>query len=302
MTRMPPKNPFADFQIPTQGNALTQLTPNQPKAPPLLPSIKHLLFEAPLYSRYSLGEDLEHYSWLYGRATNQSGNHFTPTLDGHCRDCQSSATFSITGIGIPNGDPWTTIKIRRAFDQMEINCTRNDHVVRYFFYVNRGTVMKVGQWPSLADIAVDETRQKYKRVLKGDNWSELHKAIGLSAHGEGIGAFVYLRRVFERLIKSRFEAFKASENWKEEAFVGLRMEDKIAFLKSHLPAVLVENRKIYSILSVGVHELDNEDCLKFYDVGLGAILMILEDDLKTLDELARREELKKAIAKYQPPS
>jgi len=61
----------------------------------------------------------------------------------------------------------------------------------------------------MADIAIDEMRQKYRLVLRGDNWAELYKAVGLAAHGEGIGSFVYLRRVFERLIRSRFDEFKA---------------------------------------------------------------------------------------------
>jgi hypothetical protein len=107
----------------------------------------------------------------------------------------------------------------------------------------------------------------------------LYKAIGLAAHGEGIGSFVYLRRVFERLIRSRFDQYKAEEGWTDEDFK-LRMDEKIALLKAHLPSFLVEIREIYSIFSKGIHELDNEDCLQFFEVGRRAILIVLEDDLK----------------------
>lgn len=159
------------------------------------------------------------------------------------------------------------------------------------------TVQKIGQWPSLADVAIDEARERYKSVLKGDNWAELYKAIGLAAHGEGIGSFVYLRRVFERLIQSRFDEFKGSEGWKEEDF-RTRMEDKIAILKDHLPASLVDNRQLYAIFSKGIHELDNKVCLEFFDVGKRSIIMILEDDLKTKAALDARKELASSVAKF----
>ncbi len=59
----------------------------------------------------------------------------------------------------------------------------------------------------------------------------------------------HLRRVFERLILSRFNEFKVQEGWNEDEFKAMRMERKIDRLKGHLPEFLVENRKVYSILS-----------------------------------------------------
>jgi hypothetical protein len=80
-----------------------------------------------------------------------------------------------------------------------------------------------------------------------------YKAIGLVAQGEGIGSFVYLRRVFERLIQSRFDQFKQEEGYNDDDFFKFRMDEKIAFLKEHLPPSLVEIRKIYSIFNKGIH-------------------------------------------------
>jgi len=153
------------------------------------------------------------------------------------------------------------------------------------------TITKVGQHPSLADIAINETQQKYRPALRGDNWSELYKAIGLAAHGEGIGSFVYLRRVFENLINSRFEQFKSEEAWDASGFARMRMDEKIALMKDHLPHSLVEARKIYKIFSLGIHELTNDACLRFFEAGKRSIVMILEDDLKKQQELADRKKL-----------
>lgn len=267
---------------------------------PSFPSIDRFLFGSPLYAKYSLGETLEHVEILYGRVPTGRGQITTNArVDGYCPHCKRESTFVVDGISIPGGDPWTNIKSRHAFDRFTISCTRNEnHSIWYFVLINNMVIEKVGQSPSLADIAIDETRQKYRTVLKGDNWSEFYKAIGLAAHGEGIGSFVYLRRVFERLIKSRFEEYRDSEGWTDEAFYKLRMDEKVAFLKDHLPPYLVEIRKIYSIFSQGIHELDNEKCLEFFEVGKRSIIIVLEDDLKHNQELLARKEMAEAVRKF----
>ena len=157
----------------------------------------------------------------------------------------------------------------------------------------------MGQFPSLADVAISELRIKYKTVLKGENWSELYKAVGLAAHGEGIASFVYLRRVFERLIKQRFTQHAQEEGWDEPEFEAMRMAGKIAHLKNFLPVFLVENTKLYSIFSLGIHELENERCIAFFDAGKRSIVMILEDDLKKKEELKDRKLLKEAVAAFE---
>jgi len=46
-------------------------------------------------------------------------------------------------------------------------------------------IQKIGQYPSLADIANDESRA-YREVLKPDDGAELHRAIGLAAHASAL--------------------------------------------------------------------------------------------------------------------
>lgn len=271
-------------------------------APPTLSSVENLLFQAPLYATFSLSDDMKHVEILYGRVS-VGGRFSKAKVDAFCPFCKRDATFEIDGISIPGGDPWTKIKERIAFDQMTVSCTRNEyHTIRYFFRVQRMTIAKVGQFPSLADVAIEETRTKYRSVLRGDNWSEFYKAIGLAAHGEGIASFVYLRRVFERLIQARYREFKESEGWSDEEFSRLKMDEKVLFLKGHLPEYLVQIRKIYSIFSVGIHELDNDQCLRFFEIGKRSIVAILEEDIKKKEELAARDFLAKAIADYERPS
>ena len=158
-------------------------------------------------------------------------------------------------------------------------------------------IFKVGQYPSLADIMNDEVKG-YRKFMSDELASEFHKAIGLAAHGVGVGSFVYLRRVFENLIYNRFEESKEKENWDSDEFNLLRMDDKIKFLKDHIPEYLVQNRKIYSILSSGIHTLTEQECLRYFDILKHSIVMILDDDKKTREAKDQRETLRKAIAAY----
>jgi hypothetical protein len=164
-----------------------------------------------------------------------------------------------------------------------------------------GTVEKVGQQPSFADIAIDESKS-YSKLLDPEDTAEFHKAIGLAAHGVGIGSYVYLRRIFERLIAKRFFEYKDFEGWDETAFKTIRMKEKIELLQNHLPEFLVKNAKIYSILSLGIHELKEADCLAFFPVLRQSTIWILEQDKKKQEELAQQRKLELEIARFSSPA
>jgi hypothetical protein len=65
---------------------------------------------------------------------------------------------------------------------------------------------------------------------------------------------------------------------------------------------LFEIRKIYSIFSQGIHELDNKTCLNFFEIGKRSIVIILTDDLVHLEEMRTRKELVEAVAKFSGTS
>ena len=81
------------------------------------------------------------------------------------------------------------------------------------------------------------------------------------------------------------------------------MDEKINLLKSYLPEYLIENRKIYSILSKGVHELSEDECLTFFDtVKLGIELILdekVEKEIKRKKIAASKDALEKIHAKLK---
>lgn len=226
-------------------------------------------------------------------------------FDGHCPHCKQYTTYlRQTNMSEMT---WNSFIINKKLPDNIVTakyvCSRNSqHVLAVVYEIDDSNcVQKIGQLPSLAQIAQDEGK-KYRGVLRGEGASEYHKAVGLAAHGVGIGSFVYLRRIFERLVFGRFDEHKIEQGWKEEDFFKLRMDEKIAFLKDYLPDFLVQNRGIYGILSKGIHALSEKECLEFFPILKSSIVFILEDDQRKLDDLKRREEIAKALTQFKPSS
>jgi hypothetical protein len=257
---------------------------------PVLSSIQDFLFGAPLYAEYNVSKIV---------AKDVAFEMFVQPLvvDGHCRHCQKMATFSRTKGNIEVLELNNRLANTPAL-LFQLMCARNEqHLIFFLLQFKNGLIQKVGQYPSLADIANDESRI-YRQVLKPNDSADLHRAIGLAAHGVGVGSFVYLRRVFERLITQRFNDLKGDKGWSDSDFVGKRMEDKIELLKDHLPEFLVRNKKVYAILSTGIHDLEEPECLSAFEMLKHSIFLILDEDKHQKEQLDLRRKAEKAIASF----
>jgi hypothetical protein len=180
--------------------------------------------------------------------------------------------------------------------QMNVLCARaKGHVVRFIFLHRRGlSLQKIGQHPSLADLSIPET-SRFVKVLGQDRVRELNKAIGLAAHGVGAGSYIYLRRIFEALVEEAHGEAHKDAGWDEEAYQRLRVVERVAMLKAHLPAFLVEHPQLYGILSKHIHELSETECLQNFEAMKEAILIIARDKLKTHEEREQRERTGKLL-------
>lgn len=152
-------------------------------------------------------------------------------------------------------------------------CSMNEkHHLDYIVLTTDNSMMKIGQYPSVADMTFPEL-DAYKHVISKEDRKELGTAIGLFASGVGAGSYVYLRRILERLI------YQAKENVgdaiDDEKFEQARMAERIKMLDGYLPEVLINNTTIYGILSKGIHELSEEECLKYFPVVKECIYQIL---------------------------
>lgn len=201
------------------------------------------------------------------------------SFDTYCVGCRQDATFRIQTQDVATrsiGGPYARRVIPPTLFAARAVCQRNFHVYTYIFSVSSKWLTKIGQYPSLADISFGELRTIDKSLDDLDR-RELGTALGLFAHGTSLGAFVYLRRVFERMIQRAHERQSAAGH-PIEGFDGMRMDERIAALKDELPEKVVKNSAVFSVLSVGLHELTEEQCAQYFSVLKAVLFQMLEQE------------------------
>ena len=276
-----------------------------------------LLLETPLYERFEFeGAD----NWLAIDFL-----FIQQTYDNYCVECKRDSTFEIVAstrpaelIRSPAKEKLQasyfggieTVFAPPGIHRINARCTRHIGHYQYFvFFVDQkhefseaklkriySTIQKIGQYPSYADIHIASVKT-YASVLSKAKLGELVRAIGLASHGVGIGAYIYLRRIFESLIEEAHLAAKTSHGWDEEEFVRARMSEKIGLLKGNLPTFLVEQANIYGLLSKGVHELSEEECLENFATLRIGIELILDEKVARRHHELKVVEARAALTK-----
>tara|TARA_R110001592_G_scaffold336636_1_gene622276 strand:- start:229 stop:1023 length:795 start_codon:yes stop_codon:yes gene_type:complete len=250
-----------------------------------IPSTKEFFLNVPLYQVFAFDED-EH-----GEAARDI-KYFQGTMDSFCPWCGRDSVFENNSKNIEY-DKWEST--RSQVYGVILKCSRNkDHELFYIVKVHDNTIQKIGQFPSIADLQLQDLK-KYSKVLGSERYREFTKAVGLSAHGVGVGSFVYLRRIFESLVEEAHIKAVEVEGFDEDAYQKGRFADRIAILRGHIPDFLADHPKLYSILSKGIHELSEDECLKHFPVVKVGIELILDDKLEMLRRRQKLEEASKAI-------
>ena len=84
----------------------------------------------------------------------------------------------------------------------------------------------------------------------------------------------------ERLIDAGKAAEIEDGPLTEAEFEKKRVSERIKLLKGYLPDILVDNDGIYTVLSKGVHELSEEECLEYFTPLRDLMFLLLEEDLE----------------------
>jgi len=182
---------------------------------------------------------------------------------------------------------------------MSFRCGRYGDILSLVVYVDReeGAIMKIGTYPSLRDFHKDDIK-RYDKVLNEQQKVELVTAITIANNGVGIGSFVYLRRIFEGIVFEEAKRAIADGVVTEGALDKMRMDEKIVAIKKYLPAFLYDHHKeLYGILSIGVHQLDEENCLTFFPVLYDCIILVLEDRLAQKEKEATTKRAMSSLSK-----
>lgn len=167
----------------------------------------------------------------------------------------------------------------------------NTHDVSIVLRVTEDQVTKIGQFPQLADL--ENSHLKKYKVLDKEIYQELNRAAGLNSHGIGVGSFVYLRRIIEKhMVYPEIEKLLKDEIVTKEQVTATDFKEKVALAKEYLPSVLVDNPRIYSILSKGIHSLSEKECLEIFNPLLTAIELILDERLEKVEREKKIEKMK----------
>ena len=248
------------------------------------PTPKQFYIDYPLYEEFTFSKVQDRAGWNI--------KYFSGTIDTFCPDCSSHSIFSHTRSNTQHeAEAW----VHDHLFEVTLTCSRRkEHQLYFLFRVRGRTIQKIGQFPSLATLNLYDLRQ-YSAIIEKESFREFTKAIGLAAHGVGVGSFIYLRRIFEGLIGHAHQLAQAHTSWDESLYIKSRMAEKIQMLSDQLPQFLVEHKALYSILSKGVHELTEEECLKAFPVVKLGIEMILDAKLREHEERKKLEAASLAI-------
>ena len=206
-----------------------------------LPKDKQKAFvESSLYERFLIEEqdEAEIVKFFYGGGT----------LDSWCMSCRRPSVFHIKsqlpGYGEPEKKmPYSVIisieaVCGRGGPQSYNGCGATLNII---LKKDADNIIKIGQHPSIADLEFASLDKGVFKELTKQQRGEFGKAVGLVAHGVGIGSFVYLRRVFENLVSEAHDSAMKEKDWNENLYNRSRMPEKIKLLSNNLPARLVEN-------------------------------------------------------------
>jgi len=257
-------------------------------------TFSEFLVNAPLYQKAEFSDEVIEY-YADGHDENSRFKirikmSYFESVDVYCPECGKYSIFGLDYDGEDTSEPGGVY-----FYTIVYFCSRNsNHFLRFTLLIQEMFIQKIGQFPSLADLNSYDVK-KYSKVLEKKYFQEFTKAIGLAAHGVGVGSFVYLRRIFEFLIEEAHQIAKSHLEWSEDLYCNARVNEKIGLLRIELPDFLVENTSMYSILSKGIHELSEQECLAAFPVMKLGIEMILDDKLAKREKEAKQAQATKAI-------
>ena len=286
--------------------------------------IENLLFNSGLYEKIKLTEietrDFASNLSSVDKKRPQIKSYDGPEVhDSYCLHCKKESTFkhrNSEAIGIneevgyfrinftsgPGGyakpKPFIGVGLSKT---IVYECSRDkNHTLIFNIIITDDGIIKIGQHPSVRDSGFEDISE-YKKVLEKIDLEELNMALNLASHGIGIGSFVYLRRVIERLVYKNYnenkeEIVSFNSDMNKNDFNRLKFKDRVKIVSPYLPETFnMASGRIYSILSEGIHELKESECKKYYPVLKELIFIILNDNLTKKKNDIRKENLIKEL-------
>ncbi|MEZ0316463.1 MAG: hypothetical protein ACAH10_06185 [Methylophilaceae bacterium] len=208
---------------------------------------------------------------------------FTPfqgVLSTETQNSIVSERMAVKGFGVTAGF-W----LQKKFSK-ELSCKRAEHKVTFHFQIEDDKLLKVGQYPSIAEINFGDALE-FAKALGNERAWELNKAIELASGGSGLGAYIYLKKVFESLLADAHQKAILNKTWDDALYPSAAVADKVKLLAKYLPSFLIEHQEHYSILDRSLHELSDKECLNNFNALKTAILVMADERLAAITKSRR---------------
>jgi hypothetical protein len=259
--------------------------------------LEEFIFCTPLYYKVKDSDFEELFSYISGQ-TDQC------TIDGYNPVSKIDTTYQMMSCGIDINRiqqyGWTGLEpLDRNVRLLSFRCSRKHDILSILvrFNLKEKWIYKIGSYPSLADFKKKDLK-KYSKVLSDLQMKELLTAITVASNGVGIGSYVYLRRIFEEIVLEEGQRAISDGVVTSDEFSDLHMDKKIKAIKDYLPDFLITNaRQLYSILSKGIHELQEQECLSYFEVLLNSIEIILDQRISQRVQQLKQNNAQKELNK-----
>lgn len=257
--------------------------------------IRELLENKPLYATVDIERNLVYMQETILKLTE---------LQFYCEKCEMSKPFH--NISLDSIIFSYRSNQYGGFNEVTFDCVTCKKERKKFYLlvlrINNETfrVEKIGEYPQKE---LPKSRELSK-FFKQDK-DEYNKAVICIAHGFGVAAFAYMRRIVENnifslldLIQEGVEPNSTLAKSIAELKITSPMSDRIKIANNALPDYLKPDGfnplgQIYGLLSDGVHSLSDNDCLDKAE-NLQACLEFLISELATHKQ--NKEDFKKRLA------
>ena len=175
---------------------------------------------------------------------------------------------------------------------IEFTCQHDCGEAHYItLQIANSRIQKIGEFPTFAKEEVNTKLFRYKSLIS-EFYPELTKAVSAYSQNMGVASFVYLRRILEHLIEGKYKQYGGTAE--ESKFI-----DKLHVVEKYekvIPDDFNEiKNQIYSVLSKGVHEYEESECLTLFPAVKYIIESILDEELLKREKAKKTQEAKKII-------
>lgn len=229
------------------------------------------------------------------------------TIDDYCKSCDKLQNFISTDIhsvfevfdSIHN-ECYSLEKIKEYTESnnfcidIKLRCAKCGETHYYTLIFNGNSITKIGQYPSFTGKEKHEL-EKYKNIIS-KYYIELIRSVNAYSQHMGIAAFVYLRRIYEHIVETEYAKLSETDiNNKASFDEKMKIVDKqINIIPTELDA---HKSKIYSVLSKGIHEYEEEECYEMYPMMKAIIIIILDKYLSEKEKKKKLNDLGKFLSR-----